>query len=93
MKTLALSSVIAVGLLLAAPAFAGTPAYNSKTTQTVSLAPASGGAFDGTYISSKGGSQLNGPTVAQAGKTSRTVACSRPMDKATCAIHCGLAEL
>jgi len=93
MKTLALSSVIAVGLLLAAPAFAGTTGYNSKTTQTVSLAPASGGAFDGTYISSKNGSQLKGPAVADAGKTSRTVACSRPMDAATCAIHCGVAKL
>ena len=93
MKTLVLSSVIAVGLLLAAPAFAGTPAYNSKTTQTVSLASASGGAFEGIYLSSKAGSQLNGPTVAEAGNTSRTVACSRPMDAATCALHCGIAKL
>lgn len=93
MKTLVLSSLIAVGFLFTVPAFAGTTAYNSKTTQTVSLAPASGAAFDGIYLSSKSGSQLNGPTVAQAGKTSRTVACSRPMDTATCAIHCGVAKL
>lgn len=93
MKSLVLSSVLAAGILLAVPAFAGTPAYNSKTAQTVLIAPASGGAFDGTYISSKNGSQLKGPAVADAGKTSRTVACSRPMDAATCAIHCGVAKL
>ena len=95
MKTLVLSSVIAAGLLFAGSAMADTSAYNSKTTQTVSSisAPSNGGIFDASGLNSKNGSYLTGPSVAQAGKTSRTVACSRPMDKATCAIHCGLAEL
>jgi hypothetical protein len=92
MKALALSSVIAVGLFFAGSALADSSTYNSKTTQNVSFAPASGGAFEGSYLSSKSGSRLNGPTVVQAGKTSRTVACSRPMDAATCAIHCGVAK-
>jgi hypothetical protein len=92
MKTIVLSSVIAVGLLFAGSALADSSVYNSKTSQNVSSAPASGGVFDGASLSSKGGSQLNGPTVAQAGKTSRTLVCSRPMDAATCARHCGLAR-
>ena len=92
MKALALSSVIAVGLLCAGSALADTPVYNSKTTQNVSFAPASGGTFDGSYIGTKGGgSYLIGPTVAQAGKTDKRVACSKPMDPATCARHCSLA--
>jgi hypothetical protein len=92
MKALALSSVIAAGLVFAGSAMADTSVYNSKISQNVTSAPASGGAFDGAYLSSKGGSDLLGPTVAQAGKTSRTVACSRPMDMATCLRHCGLAQ-
>jgi hypothetical protein len=94
MKTLALSSVIAVGLLFAGSAMADTSAYNSKTSQILSSvsAPSNGGIFDSSSLNSKGGSNLAGPSVAQAGKTSRTVACSRPMDAATCARHCGLAK-
>jgi len=92
MKALVLSSVIAVGLLFAGSAWADTSVYNSKTTQNVSFAPATGGAFDGIYLGSKGGSQLNGPTVAQAGKTDKRVACSKPMTPEACAIHCGLAK-
>ena len=93
MKALALSSVIAVGLLCAGSALADNAVYNSKTTQNVSFAPASGGPFDGSYIGSKGGgSYLIGPTVAQSGKTDKRVACSKPMDAATCAIHCGLTK-
>jgi hypothetical protein len=94
MKALALSSVIAAGLLFAGSALADTAVYNSKATQNVSFAPASGKAFDGTYISSKGGSQLNGPTVAQGGKTDRRVACSRrsQMSPEECSRHCGLAQ-
>ena len=92
MKALALSSVIAVGLLFAGSALADSSVYNSKTSQNISSAPASGGTFDSTYLSSKDGSQLNGPTVAQSGKTDKRVACSKPMDSATCAIHCGLAK-
>jgi hypothetical protein len=90
MKTLVLSSVIAVGLLFAGSAMANAQVYNSKTTQNVSSAPASGGTFDGASLSSKAGSSLSGPTIAQAGKTDKRVACSKPMDSATCAIHCGL---
>jgi len=71
---------------------ADTSVYNSKNTQTISSAPASGGEFDGTYLSSKNGALLYGPTVAQAGKTSRSVACSRPMDPAVCARHCSMAQ-
>jgi hypothetical protein len=92
MKTLVLSSVIAVGLLFAGSAMADTSAYNSKITQNISSAPASGSAFDGTYLSSKAGVGNSGPTVAQAGTTSRVVACSRPMSADTCARHCGLAK-
>jgi hypothetical protein len=93
MKALALSTVIAVGLLCAGSALADTAVYSSKTTQNVSFAPSSGGPFDGTYISSKSGSQLLGPTVAQAGKTDKRVACSRraQMTPADCARHCSLA--
>jgi hypothetical protein len=94
MKTLVLSSVLAVGLLFAGSAMADTSVYNSKTTQAVSPAAttSNGGVFDGAALSSKGGSLLNGPSVAQAGSTSRTVACSRPMSADTCARHCGLAK-
>jgi hypothetical protein len=38
-----------------------TVVYNSKTTQNIPSAPASGGAFDGTYLSSKAGSHLVDP--------------------------------
>jgi hypothetical protein len=91
MKALALSSVIAVGLLLAGPVLADNSAYNSKTTQNVTYAPATGGAFDGTYLSSKGGSGLSGPS--NGGITDKRTLCSRhdQMDPATCSIHCGLA--
>jgi hypothetical protein len=91
MKALALSSVIAVGLLFAGSALADTQVYNSKTSQNVSFAPASGGAFDGSYISSKGGSGLSGPR--NGGLTDKRVACSRrsQMTPENCAIHCGLA--
>ncbi len=94
MKALVLSSIIAVGLLGAGSALADTQIYNSKTSQNVSFARASGGAFDGTYLSSKGGSLLDGPTVAQAGKTDKRVACSRraQMSPETCALHCSLAK-
>ena len=70
---------------------ADTAVYNSKTTQNVSFAPASGGAFDGTYISSKGGSGLSGPR--NGGLTDKQVACSRrsQMTPADCARHCGVA--
>ncbi len=48
---------------------ADNQAYNSKNlTQNVTYAPSTGGTFDGTYLSSKGGSGLAGPTQAQAGK-------------------------
>jgi hypothetical protein len=56
--------------------------YNSKTTQNTSFASSSGGAFDGTYLSSKGGSGLAG--VSNGGITSKAVACSKPMNPATC---------
>ena len=92
MKALALSSIIAIGLVFASSAMADTSVYNSKTSQNISFAPASGCVFDGTYLNSKSGSALAGPTQAEAGKTSRTVACSRPMDTATCLRHCGLAQ-
>jgi hypothetical protein len=93
MKALALSSILAAGLLFAGSALADTAVYSSKTTQNVSFAPASGGAFDGTYISSKGGSGLSGPN--NGGLTDKRVACSRraQMSPETCAIHCGLAKL
>jgi hypothetical protein len=92
MKTFALSSVIAVALLFTGSAMANAQVYNSKISQNVSSAPASGGTFDGASLSSKGGSRIAGPTVAQAGTTSRTVACSRPMSADTCARHCGLVK-
>lgn len=90
MKALALSSILAIGMFLTAPAMANAQAYNSKTTQNVSIASSAGGSFDGTYLSSKGGSGLSGPTVAQAGKTAPQVACSHrsQMSPATCANHC-----
>jgi hypothetical protein len=90
MKATALSTVLAVGLLFAGSAMADTQAYNSKTSQNVSIASTSGGAFDGTYLSSKGGSGLPGPTVAQAGKTAPQVACSHrsQMSPESCAMHC-----
>jgi hypothetical protein len=91
MKALVLSSIVAVGLLLAGPAFADAPAYSSKTTQNVSNAPATGGAFEGTYLSSKGGSGLSGPS--NGGITDKRALCSRhdQMNSATCSLHCGLA--
>ena len=92
MKTLVLSSVIAAGLFFAGSVMANAQVYNSKTSQNISYAPVTGGVFDGTYLSSKGGSILAGPTQSEAGKTSPTVACSRPMDAATCARHCSLAK-
>ena len=79
-------------MLFAGSVSASAQVYNSKTTQSVSLAPASGGSFDGIYLSSKGGSQLNGPTLADSGKTDKRVACTKPMDADTCARHCGLAS-
>ena len=90
MKALALSSVIAVGLFFAGLAMANNQVYNSKITQNVSIASSSGGAFDGTYLSSKGGSGLTGPTQAQAGRTAPSVACSHrsQMSPETCANHC-----
>jgi hypothetical protein len=90
MKALALSSVLAVGLLFAGSALADPQAYSSKTTQNVSSAPSSGGAFDGTYLNSKGGSGLSGPTQEQAGKTDPRVACSHrsQMSPEACASHC-----
>ena len=92
MKALVLSSVIAAGLFFAGSALADNQVYNSKTSQNISSAPATGGVFDGTYLNSKGGSILAGPTQVQAGKTSPTIACSRPMDAATCARHCSVAK-
>jgi hypothetical protein len=62
MKTLILSSALALGLIFTESVQAGTVVYNSKTTQNISSAPASGGAFDGTYLSSKAGSHLVGPS-------------------------------
>ncbi len=54
MKALVLSSVLALGLAFAGSTMADAQAYNSKTTQNVSYAPPTGGAFDGTYLGSKG---------------------------------------
>jgi hypothetical protein len=92
MKALILSSVFATGLLFAGSAMADNQVYNSKTTQNTSFASSSGGAFDGTYLSSKGGSGLAG--VSNGGITDKRVACSRrsQMSPETCAIHCGLAQ-
>ena len=91
MKALVLSSVLAIGLAFAGSAMADNQVYNSKTSQNVSLAPSTGGTFDGTYLSSKSGSGLTGPV--NGGITDKRVACShRPqMSPETCAIHCGLA--
>ncbi|HEY0258132.1 MAG TPA: hypothetical protein VGC39_11860 [Candidatus Methylacidiphilales bacterium] len=93
MKTLAIASVLAVGLLFAGSASADTQIYSSKTTQNVSVASSSGGTFDGTYLSSKGGSGLSGPTVAEAGKTDPRVACSHrsQMSPEACTAHCPMA--
>ncbi len=90
MKALVLSSVLALGLAFAGSTMADAQAYNSKTTQNVSYAPPTGGAFDGTYLGSKGGSGLVGPTQAQAGKTAPQVACSHraQMPASVCANHC-----
>ncbi len=90
MKALVLSSVLAIGLAFAGSVLADNQVYNSKTTQNVSFASSTGGAFDGTYLSSKGGSGLTGPTQAQAGKTAPQVACSHrsQMSPETCANHC-----
>jgi hypothetical protein len=90
MKALVLSSALAIGLAFAGSAMADNQVYNSKTTQNVSIASSTGGAFDGTYLSSKDGSGLTGPTQAQAGKTAPQVACSHrsQMSPATCAMHC-----
>jgi hypothetical protein len=92
MKALVLYSVLAIGLTFAGSAMADDQVYNSKTSQNVSLAPATGGSFDGTYLSSKGGSGLSG--VTNGGITDKRVACSRrsQMSPETCAIHCGLAQ-
>ena len=91
MKALVLSSVIAVGLLFAGSALADTSVYNSKTTQNVSPA-SSGSAFDGAYLSSKGGSGLSGPT--NGGITDKRVACSHrsQMSPEACAAHCSLVK-
>jgi hypothetical protein len=91
MKALALSSVVAVGLLFAGSAMADNAVYNSKTSQNVSFAPATGGSFDGTYLSSKGGSGLSGPI--NGGITAKQVACSRrsQMTPTDCARHCSVA--
>ncbi len=62
MKTLIVTSALAIGLILTGSAQANASIYNSKTTQNVSHAPASGGAFSGTYLSSKAGSGLVGPS-------------------------------
>jgi hypothetical protein len=64
MKTLILSSALALGLIFTGSAQAGTAVYNSKTTQNASFATAhsGGGAFDGTCLSSKAGSRLIGPS-------------------------------
>ncbi len=90
MKALVLSSVLAIGLAFAGSAMADNQAYNSKTTQNVTYAPSTGGTFDGTYLSSKGGSGLTGPTQAQAGETPPQVACSHrsQMPPSACAMHC-----
>ncbi len=90
MKTLILASALVVGLAFTGPVKADTSAYNSKTTQNVSLAPSSGGAFDGTYLSSKAGSGLAGPTQEQAGKTDHRALCSHRDEMAPdiCAHHC-----
>ncbi len=51
-------------LIFTGSAQAGTAVYNSKTTQNASLAasPYRGGGFDGSYLSSKAGSGLVGPS-------------------------------
>ena len=90
MKALVLSSLLAVGLVFTSAAKADNQVYNSKTSQNVSFARSSGGAFDGTYLSSKGGSGLTG--TSNGGITDKRVACSKPMDSTTCSIHCGLAQ-
>lgn len=94
MKALVLSSLLAVGLVFAGAAKADTQVYNSKTSQNVAIARTSGGSFDGTYLSSKGGSLASGPSVAYAGKTAPQVACSRraQMTPETCARHCSVAQ-
>ncbi len=58
MKTLILTSALALGLTFTGSVQADTAIYNSKTTQNVSYESASGGAFNGAYLSSKGGSGL-----------------------------------
>ncbi len=63
MKVLALASVLAIGLIFTGSAQASGTVYNSKTTQNVSSTLSSGGAFDGTYLSSKGGSGLSNPSA------------------------------
>jgi hypothetical protein len=92
MKALALSSVVAVGLFFAGSALADTAVYSSKTSQNVTFAPSSGGAFDGTYLSSKSGSGLSGPS--NGGITDKRVACSHrsQMSPEACAMHCSLAK-
>jgi len=90
MKALVLFSIITVGIIPAGLAKADTQVYNSKTSQNVSIASSSGGSFDGTYLSSKAGSGISGPTQAQIGKTAPQVACSHrsQMSPETCASHC-----
>jgi hypothetical protein len=85
-----LSAVLATSFLFVGSVVANAQVYNSKTTQTISLAPASGSAFYGTYLSSKSGSGL--PGITNGGLTDKRVACSKPMTPDTCALHCSVAK-
>jgi len=81
-----LSAVLATSFLFVGSVVANAQVYNSKTTQTISLAPASGSAFYGTYLSS------SLPGITNGGLTDKRVACSKPMTPDTCALHCSVAK-
>jgi len=92
MKTLTLIALVA-SLALATNAMADNSAYNSKANTGKVLAPNAVAAalasndFDGVRLNSK--VQTIAPANVPIITTDKTVACSKPMDSATCKAHCG----
>jgi len=92
MKTQNLLTLVAF-LALATTAMANNSVYNSKANTGNVLAPNTASAvvavsaFDGTRLNSKVQSIERADVTVI--KTDKTVACSKPMDKAACKAHCG----
>ena len=92
MKIITLVTLVA-SLALATSAMADNTVYNSKANTGKILAPRTtavvltASSFDGVRLNPK--VQTVEPAGVPVIQIDKTVACSKPMDSATCARHCG----